>query len=293
MVKLDQSDIFTITSLVRDKRNYLNVGMGPIGDNIFKLARKLNIKLVFLPIDNTDNPTNAFSALYLESKEVSKNVVFIGLNTFQHYDRQIFSIAHEFYHHWTGTTLSVCHLEDEQSQITELKANRFAAEFLLPTDTLLQEIGERTGGKQNLYESTDLGLFRFIALLHCDYRLPFKAIVRRLIEINAITESQFKKLNSENARDETGTYYKLGLNQNKEIFEKLNLRTKSFGVDGENLDMMINFLERNAITLEELANDLSLFGKNLSDFQLEEEVDQKSLDEFAELFKGYTDDEAE
>ncbi|WML26258.1 ImmA/IrrE family metallo-endopeptidase [Neobacillus sp. OS1-33] len=293
MNKLDSSDIFTITSLVKEKRNLLNVGMGPIGDNIFKLARKLNIKLVFLPIENTDNPTNGFSALYLESKEPTKNVAFVGLNTFQRYDRQIFAIAHEFYHHWTGTTLTVCHLEDEKSEITELKANRFAAEFLLPTETLLQEIGEKTGGKQNLSDITYLGVLRFIALLHCDYRLPYKAIIRRLFEINAISKTVYEKLCEENAREENGTYYKLGLSQNKEIFEKLNVSTMSTGVDGENFDMMINFLENDVITLEELANDLSLFEKELSDFELEEEVDDNSLEELDDILKDYIDDEAE
>lgn len=123
--------IFEIKNLSKKKRNELNVGMGPIGDNIFKISRQLNIKLVFLPIDNTENPSNEFSALYLASKEPSRDIMYIGLNTFQWYDRKIFSIAHELYHHWTGTTLSVCHLNDETSKLVELKANRFASRIFI------------------------------------------------------------------------------------------------------------------------------------------------------------------
>ncbi|WP_214482958.1 ImmA/IrrE family metallo-endopeptidase [Bacillus sp. SM2101] len=292
MVKLVTHDVFQIKSLVVEKRGQLSVGMGPIGDNIFKLARKLNIKMVFLPIINSSNSSNSFSALYLKSKESTKEIVFIGLNTFQTYDRQIFSIAHELYHHWTDTTLSVCHMDDERSQLVELKANRFAAEFLLPTETLLQEIGNKTCGERNLYDSTYLGLLRFIALLHCDYRLPYTAIVRRLFEEDAITVEQFDKLKQEKPRNEDSTYYKVGLSQNKVIFENLNKRTKNMGVDGENLDMMIGFLEENMITLEELSGDLSLFGKSLSDFELEETVDQEDLKELAELFEGMEEHEA-
>lgn len=293
MDKLSKEDIFIIKSLAKEKRNALNVGMGPIGDNIFKLARQLNIKLVFLPINNTENPSDDFSALYLKSKEPSSDIVYIGLNTFQRYDRQIFAIAHELYHHWTGTTLSVCHLNDETSELIELKANRFAAEFLLPTDTLLQEIGSRTKGDTNLYDFTYLGLLRFISLIHCDYRLPYKAIIRRLHEIKAIDDKQFAKLSMENARERDSTYYKLGMNHNEEIFEKLNKRTMFVGVDGENLDMMISFLEDDLISKEELAEDLKLFGKSLSDFGLEEEVAQEDIDELNELLKDYEKDEAQ
>lgn len=291
MVKLSQPDVFQIKSLVVEKRGQLSVGMGPIGDNIFKLARKLNIKMVFLPIVNSSNSSNSFSALYLKSKESNKDIFFIGLNTYQTYDRQIFSIAHELYHHWTDTTLSVCHLEDERSQHVELKANRFAAEFLLPTETLLQEVGNKTRGEKNLFNFTYLGLLRFIALLHCDYRLPYTAIVRRLFEEEAITQEQFEKLSQEKPRVKDSTYYKVGLSQNKVVFESLNKCTNNMGVDGENLDMMIGFLEGNMITLEELSGDLSLFGKSLSDFELEETIDQEDLEELAELFQGFEEDE--
>lgn len=269
MPKLTEKDIFEIKELVKEKRGQLNIGMVPIGENIFKIARQLNIKLVFLPIDNKDNSNDAFSALYLVSRETNKDITFIGLNTSQRQDRQIFSIAHELYHHWTDTTLSVCHLDDEKSELVELKANRFAAEFLLPSETLIHEIGLKNEGKNNLYNFTYRGLLRFIALLHCDYRLPFKAIVRRLYEINAIDDSQFESLNKEDSRDREGIYYRIGINQEQKVFEKLNERTLTSGVDGENIDLMINLLENDTVTLEELANDLSLFNKTLADFELE------------------------
>jgi Zn-dependent peptidase ImmA (M78 family) len=287
MPKLTEKDLFEIKELVKEKRGQLNIGMGPIGENIFKIVRQLKIKLVFLPIDNKDNPNDAFSALYLVSRETNKDITFIGLNTSQRQDRQIFSIAHELYHHWTDTTLSVCHLDDEKSELVELKANRFAAEFLLPSETLIHEIGLKNEGKNNLYNFTYRGLLRFSALLHCDYRLPFKAIVRRLYEINAIDDSQFESLNKEDSRDREGIYYRIGINQEQKVFEKLNERTLTTGVDGENIDLMINLLENGTVTLEELANDLSVFNKTLADFELEEDIDQEDLDEMNAFLKEF------
>ncbi|MGG5252411.1 ImmA/IrrE family metallo-endopeptidase [Neobacillus sp. SM06] len=292
MPKLTDKNIFEIKELVKEKRGQLNIGMGPIGENIFKIARQLNIKLVFLPIDNKDNPDDAFSALYLVSKETNRDISFIGLNTSQRQDRQIFSIAHELYHHWTGTTLSVCHLDDEKSELVELKANRFAAEFLLPYETLFYEIGLKNEGKNNLYNFSYAGLLRFIALLHCDYRLPFKAIVRRLHETKAINETQLELLNKENSRDPEGLYFKIGISQDENVFKKLNEPTFTSGVDGENIDLMINLLENGTVTLEELSEDLSLFDKNLGNFGLEEDVDQEDLDEINAFLKDF-ENEAE
>lgn len=287
MPKLNEKDLFEIEKLVKEKRRELNVGMGPIGNNIFKLARQLKIKLVFLPIKNTNDSSNEFSALYLVSKEANKNIVFIGLNTFLRFDRQIFSIAHELYHHWTDTTLFVCHSEDEKSELVELKANRFAAEFLLPTDTLFEEIGKKNNGKKDVLNLSDRGLLRFIALLHCDYRLPYKAIVKRLEEINAISKEQSIFLNKEEYRNGNSTYYKIGLFQDKDVFEKLNTRTKNYGIDGDNIDSMISLLEMGKITVEELSKDLSIFNKRLLDFDLEEEVDITDLDELNGFMKDF------
>lgn len=290
MPNLSDRDIFEIKELVKEKRRQLNIGMGPIGDNIFKIARQLNIKLVFLPINNRSASRNEFSALYLVSKETTKDITFIGINTFQRYDRQIFSIAHELYHHWTDTTLNVCHLEDEQSELVELKANRFAADFLLPYETLIHEIGLKNAGKTDLFNFSDRGLLRFIALLHCDYKLPYRAIVRRLEEINAINKTQFELLNNQDYRNTTSIYYKMGLNQDKDVFEKLNERTSTYGVDGENMDLMISLLESDVVTLEELSDDLIVFDKTLADFDLEEKVDDADMEELDTLLKGLEDE---
>lgn len=286
MHKLTDKDIFEIKELVKEKRIQLQIGMGPIGENIFKIVKQLSIKLVFLPINSAGNDSDEFSALYLLSKENNKDISFIGLNTFQKYDRQIFSISHELYHHWTDTTLSVCHLSDEKSELIELKANRFAAEFLLPSETLLKEVGMKNEGKKNLYNYTHRGLLRFISLLHCDYKLPFRAIVRRLHEDEVINSTQFELLNKEDGRDKTSTYYKIAINQDPIIFKKLNEPTNVFGTDGENMDLMLNLLENDIVTIEELADDLTIFNKSLADFDLEEDINQEDIDELNNLLRG-------
>lgn len=290
MPKLTTQDTFEIKELVKEKRGQFQIGMGPIGENIFKIVKQLGIKLVFFPIQDEGSNNNEFSALYLLSKENDKDVAFIGINTYQNFDRQIFSVAHELYHHWTDTTLSVCHLSDENSELVELKANRFAAEFLLPSETLLTEVGLKNEGRKNLYNFTDKGLLRFISLLHCDYKLPFRAVVRRLYEDSVINSTQYELLTEENGRDENSAYYKIAINQDSVTFVKLNEQTCIQGTDGENLDLMLNLFENDTVTIEELANDLTIFNKSLADFDLEEEIEQGDIDELQDFLKEFEDE---
>ena len=69
------------------------------------------------------------------SEECGKEFVFIGVNTADYYDRQLFSIAHELYHFITKTPSHLSRIEAEDDKV-EYKANRFAAEFLMPAVTL-------------------------------------------------------------------------------------------------------------------------------------------------------------
>ncbi len=281
---LGPKELFAISEMAREIRGQNDLGMGPLGDNIFKLIRKMGIYLIYLPIAIEPGQDNYFSAMYLSFARKGEKIYFIGLNTCDSYDQQIFSLSHELYHHFQDKELSVCRITTGTSSIEEVQANRFAAEFLLPEKTLSNEIRDVNNGLLDLSAWKHTALLRLIAKLHCAYRLPYKWIVHRLHEIEAIKQHQYSRLLDEPARDKEAPYYLIGMNMDKTIFEMLNKSTGKSGVDGDELDKVLRNFEDGFIAAAELAQDLSLFNKSVADFGLEEDFDIQDLDELNDLF---------
>ncbi|MFD0716542.1 ImmA/IrrE family metallo-endopeptidase [Paenibacillus sp. GCM10027626] len=288
---LTEQDLYKIEELAKDKRRAYDLGMGPLGDNMFKVIRSLGIQLVRVPIsDEQGNDIDPFAALYLSSKEKEHAICYIGINTTEYWDKQLFALAHELYHHYESSDRFVlCRGLDNTSEIRELKANRFAAEFLLPTERLIHEVKEKNRGKLKLDTWSQTSLLRFVAELHCDYRLPYKAIVRRLHEIQALSSGLLQMLLHMDARDPDGLYWTIGTNISPGIFAQLNSRTRTFGVEGENLGKLIDNYEDGFISLQELSEDLHLFEKSLEDYKL---IEENALDE-NDLSLLYEGDEGE
>lgn len=283
--QLTPKDLYEIGESAKEKRRLFDIGMGPLGDNIFKLVRKLDISLIFYPIQIEEERSNQFSALYCAIDVGHDRMRFIGVNTYDYYDKQIFALAHELYHHFESSGTLVCRIQDDPDELRELRANRFAAEFLLPSDTLRDELLAFNDGQLMLSNLSYTSLLRFIARLHCDYRLPYKAIVRRLNEIGAVTDEQHDRLMVESVRTEDTRYYWIALTINKHVFEHLNARTMEVGADGEKIGKLIQSFEDELIPLPELAEDLLLFGKSIDEFGLEEAVDDADLADVRELFE--------
>jgi Zn-dependent peptidase ImmA (M78 family) len=288
MTQLTKRDIIEVRHLALEKRK--DFGTGPIGENVFKLVRDMGIQLVYHPIPIEANRTNNFSGLYAAFRHQDGYFRFIGLNTSEYLDKQIFILAHELYHHWEESQMKVCRNLEDPNEVGELKANLFAAEFLLPTIKLEEEILKATNNDDNLKQMEHKNLLRFIAHLHCDYRLPYKAIIRSLKDIDAITDDQYQQLLNERYRDPDGHYYQIGKNINEQIFIRLNTQTREEGTDGDYLYDFIGAYESDVTALPELAKDLELFGKTLSDYGLEEEVSDDSIVNWEELL-GEEDDE--
>ena len=62
---LSKKEIFEIGEFAKDKRRLFDIGMLPIGDNIFRLIRKEKIYLIYTPIEIDDSRDNNFSAVYV------------------------------------------------------------------------------------------------------------------------------------------------------------------------------------------------------------------------------------
>jgi len=289
-ITLTEVQVDEIRKLAGEKRLSLGfVGETPIANDIFTILDRLDIMLLEYPIESEgDRP--AFSAAIMYSEEGDKKLTFIGLNTADYYDKQIFAIAHELYHYYTKSGSHLSRPEDEDNSLIEVKANRFAAEFLLP-ETVLESIVLDEFKTSSLEKIQHKALLRFIARLHCTWWLPYRSLVRRLHEIGAISSEQYAELYSIDERDLQGEYGKAGLATNKDEFLKLNQPTKNIGTSPNEIEIIIRNFEDNLIDEDKFAETLSLFNRTPDEFGYEIKVSQEDIDELDAFFSGEDDDE--
>ena len=287
---LNEIDIENIRKLASDKRLTLGfVGESPIANDIFTILENLNISLLEYPI-KSENEKPAFSASLIYSSEGNKELVFIGLNTADYFDKQIFAIAHELYHFYTKTGSHLSRFSKQENNLIELKANRFAAEFLLPENTLKSIVLDefKTSSLDKMQTNT---ILRFIARLQCTWWLPYHSIVKRLKEINAINSNQYNELYKIKERDLNSEYGRMGKAINRDIFIKLNTSTNEIGTSPKDLEVIIRNFEDNIISEDKFIETLSLFNKKPYDFGYDIQVSDEDIDEFEEFFsKGDTDE---
>lgn len=282
-ITLNEIEIEDIHKLAGDQRRSLGfVGEPAIANDIFTILDSMNILLLGYPIQS-DNESPAFSAALMYSTEAEKEFVFIGLNTADFFDKQIFAIAHELYHYCIKTGSHLSRLSEEQNNLIEVKANRFAAEFLLP-ESILESILLNEFKTSSLLHIQTKTLLRFIARMQCTWWLPYRSLVRRLREINAISDEQYDKLYAIHERDMDGEYGRIGKAINNEIFIKLNMPTNNIGTSPKNIEIVIRNFEDGIINEHQFKDTLILFDKKTDDFGYEIEVTPEDIAEFGEFF---------
>lgn len=281
---LSKEDIRNLSEMAKEKRRLLDIGMSPVGDNIFKFIKKNNIQLVYIPIENILDEKVLFSGVYVSLNEDGYKERFIGLNTNDYYDNQIFTLAHELYHFYEESQVHFCRIGSESQNTRELKANRFAAEFLLPTEILKLEIENENKGELDISNWTIHALIRFIATIHCEYKLPYKAIVKRLFEISAITIDQYNELDKKSTRNKNDEYYVVASAINFDIFKQLNEKTKKMGADGSTLENIIKNYEDDIVSITEIIDSLGIFNRSIDEFAIEDEIDDEDLEDINSMF---------
>ncbi len=284
--ELSALDIESIRQLAHDQRFALGfAGEPPLANDILMILEKLNIILLEFPIE-TESDKSAFSAVILCSQEGGKDLVFIGLNTADYYDKQIFAIAHELYHYFTKTGSHLSRQEGPEIDVVEAKANRFAAEFLLPEDVLRRRILEEFKS-YSLADIQTKVLLRFIARLHCTWWLPYRSLVKRLWEIKAITKRQYQELYRIDERDKEGEYGRIGRSTQSDIFSKLNTATKTIDTSPRAIETILRNFEDGLIDEDTFANTLRLFNKDPADFGYEILISQDDVDEIHDFIEGW------
>lgn len=258
----------------------------PVGSDLQLILECNNIILLNYPIERSGS--NSFSAIFSQSKVGTQVFSFIGINTYDYYDKQIFAIAHELYH-FSAQNKPHISRDGTPSTSEERKAEYFAAELLLPLDILCSTIMSEFH-KSDISDIPLSAKLRFIARLHCKWWLPYKAIVKRLYEAEALTPSAFDELYAIDERNETGTYYRIGLSTNSSYFTLLNTITKQIGTSAANLEDAIRNFDDDHTSADELIKGLQLFGLKPADFGIDLEAGVPA-DEWAAFRAGGHSDE--
>ena len=185
--ELTTSEIRQIKKQSKDSRGIYGVN-APMGTNIFSMIGQ-NDDIVFQLQKFKDSELDAMIIKY-SSKSNRKYII---INSEKPLINQIFAAAHEYYHYlysFTGNTKDsiVCFFNKNDKE--EIKANRFAAEFLLPEDALSIEVEQLIKYYGTFEQIPLLKQILFCFLLVTKYSLPLKAVMYRLKE-EKITDIDF------------------------------------------------------------------------------------------------------
>lgn len=277
-IVLNEKQIYEVKGLASDTRQSFGVHPNvPIGNDIRLLLEKNDILLCEYPFSDTDGTHTYGNITWFKTD--NETITFIGLNTSSFYDEQIFAIAHEIYHYITQSGKAYTPDMEYEDTITEKKADRFAAELLLP-EAALKAVAVGMLGSSDMREIPETRLLRFIARIQCDWWLPFQAIINRLYEEGFIDESQYEKLYEIDCRSEDGMYRRLLKNIDAEISELLNKKTKTVGVSNKVVETIISNYEDGFIDDDEFVSTLAMFDKKPEDFGFDMviELDEDLMD---------------
>ncbi|HHY78977.1 MAG TPA: ImmA/IrrE family metallo-endopeptidase [Thermoanaerobacter sp.] len=165
----------------RKIRGEMGLGDGPV--DVFKIFKEKNISYAKKPLKSN------ISGMFLRKG----NVNFVLINSSKTKGHQNFTAAHELYHilFEEGQTGSVCVAGIfEQKSLSEKKADYFAANFLVPAETLELELFKRMGSSKRKPDFPDL------LYLEALFGVSHSVMLIRLQQIGVLDEEdilRFKK----------------------------------------------------------------------------------------------------
>lgn len=261
---LNNRQIFEAKRLAAETRRLFGVTSNvPIGPDIRLLLENNDVVLCEYPFPDSQGTHTYGNITWVKKGE--DIITFIGLNTSSYYDEQIFAIAHEIYHYTTRTGKAYTPDVEHEDEITEMMADRFAAELLLPADALLSSSID-VFGSIDLCDVSPKKMLRFVAGIHCNWWLPYNAIINRLREEEMIGDEQYNYFFNLDCRSESEAYRRILNSTNREISELLNKKTKNTGISSKVTDTIINNYEDGLIDEREFIEALAVLGRKPEDF---------------------------
>ena len=260
-IALNIKDIVEIKELASETRQAFGMSEGiPIANDMRMLLSKQGIILCEYPFA----ADSRIDAEIVRFETDDKPLIFIGLNSSLYYDEQIFALAHEIYHFKTKTGKAFSDKYSDDMKL-EKKADRFAAELLLPEGVLKKSVVMEFGG-ESISDTNILRVLRFIASLQSCWWLPYRSIVLRLQEEKLIDQLLFDRLYRYDPRNEDDDYYKILNAVDSNIAKMLNSKTEKISVSNKVIDAIIRNYEDGYISEDDFVSILEVFKISPSDY---------------------------
>ncbi len=185
-LRLSEQEKATIKKLAKEER--ASYGIAPIGRDIFSLMNsKENLKIIHYDFKNTSKNIDAMIYKYPDSV-----YTWILINKNKPLIHQIFSLAHEYYHFKKDIPNGIDGIpcDFHSTNLREIKANRFAAEFLLPTEAISNAIenikikNDKINELNYLYLILELSSRYCVPLDVCHFRIQDEKLYDTKIETN-------------------------------------------------------------------------------------------------------------
>ena len=180
--ELSSDEILQIKNQAKDARGRYGLN-APIGTNIFSFLEQKG-DIVFQLQDFKESELDAMIIKY-SAKSQKKYII---INSDKPLINQIFAAAHEFYHYlysFIGNSQDSIVCTFSKNDKEEIKANRFAAEFLLPEEALKDEVNSFSKFIDGNFLNAPIARqIVFCFYLTTKYSIPLKAVMYRLREEN-------------------------------------------------------------------------------------------------------------
>ena len=186
--ELNELEIKEIKDHAREKLGICRKTNDVIGSQIFSILG-LYARVIYYPFGK-DAPWG-FIRISGSRNDAALDKPFVAINTSIPVPCQVFAAVHELYHIWYEHNPDVLPsdlLDEDDKEINEKKANRFAAEFLIDEMMLRQEIqtyGIKKFDIKSVLQLADL------------FTVPYRAMAKRLFETGFIKAEEKDILLSE------------------------------------------------------------------------------------------------
>lgn len=247
-INLSNTEAASLEQFARNKLNEYGKLNDVIGAQIFAILSR-HARVLYYPLEDDD-------VWGFVEKTARGN--FVCINTSIDYEKQVFVAAHELYHILQGSSpeeltlassLEIDFDKQPSPALDELKANRFAAAFLISDSLLLQEMRNLDISRHDISP-------KHVLLLANIFVVPYKTMARRLWELEIINDTKCKELLSLTQRDINITKRRLGILtpiQDKKI------------VLSNLIEIAMNLYEQSRITSDKLEQILSYSNLSLED----------------------------
>lgn len=221
-----------IQKFINSKKKEKNIVNEVIRDDVFAILRNECVVLYYALDDSSSEGCHMIKPLNGRMEQ------FVYINTTQAVQEQTWTAAHELGHVWKVDSYVKEKLNQDNLDSEDL-VNRFAAELLLPEVIFEKELSNKL--KEYNYSGsrmyTDM-MVRLVTYLMNYFCTPYKAIIRRFIELGYIEESAEKQ-------------YLKGFEEQKELYKRLIVENQYTRLETVNRACSMASMEKDINLLEQ------------------------------------------